>query len=251
MPVDFDALEVLSGFLTYETPEDQRLSRAVQDFYTLWRNGVQVVALGNSDTHHLNLILAGFPRSYVRVPDARTDPFDAAGFVDALRGRHTVATTGPFLDVRVEGSAGPGDLATAAGGSVAVEVHLRQPSYVHATRLRIWVGGVVRHTVAIPLGATAFHWSGREAVGPADTWIGVDAAGDDPIPWELPGEYLFGDGRGGMLPIAVISPVRIDADGDGSYAPPTLPLKAVPDVPPVLGPDGLPPAWDCGDALLR
>jgi hypothetical protein len=252
MPVDFDALEVLSGFLAYETPEDQRLSRSVQDFYTLWRNGVQVIALGNSDTHHLNLILAGFPRSYVRVPDARTEPFDEVGFVQALRGRHTVATTGPFLDVRVEGSAGPGDVVTATGGSVALEVHLRQPTYVRATRLRVWVGGELRRTVEIPAGSTAFHFSSREAVGPSDTWIGVDAAGDEPIPWVLPGDYLSLHGRGGMLPFAIISPVRIDTDGDGSYALPALPLKGVPDLlPPPPGRDGRPPVWDCVDTLLR
>jgi hypothetical protein len=252
MPVDFDALEVLSGFLAYETPEDQRLGRAVQDFYTLWRNGVQVTALGNSDTHHLNLILAGFPRSYVRVPDARTQPFDDVGFVQALRGHHTVATTGPFLDVRVEGAAGPGDLVTATGGSVVLEVHLRQPTYVRATRLRVWVGGALRRTVDIPPGATAFHFSSREAIGSSDTWIGVDAAGDEPIPWEMPGDYLYLNGRGGMLPFAIISPVRVDADGDGAYAPPTLPLKGIPDVlPPTPGPDGLAPAWDCPDMLVR
>jgi hypothetical protein len=251
MPVDFDALEVLSGFLAYDTPEDHRLGRAVQDFYTLWQHGVQVTALGNSDTHHLNLILAGFPRSYVRVPDDRTEPFDEVGFVQALRGRHTVATTGPFLDVRVEGTAGPGDLATATGGSVVLEAHLRQPTYVRATRLRVWVGGVLRRTVDVPPGTTAFHFSSREAVGPVDTWIGVDAAGDEPIPWEMPGDYLYLHDRGGMLPFAIISPVRVDADGDGDYAPPAPTLKAIPDVPPARGADGLPLGWVCPDLLLR
>jgi hypothetical protein len=252
MPVDFDALEVLSGFLAYDTSDDPRLTRAVQDFYTLWRNGVEVTALGNSDTHHLNYILAGFPRTYVRVPDARTEPFDEASFVQALREGHTVATTGPFLDVRVEGTAGPGDVATAADGTVLLEVRLRQPTYVHATRLRVWVGGTMRRTIDIPLGTTALDWSSREAVGPADTWIGVDAAGDDPLPWELPGDYLFLNALGGMLPFAIISPVRIDADGDGSYGPATEPLKNVPDLlPPPPGPDGLPPVWDCPDMLMR
>jgi hypothetical protein len=248
MPVNFDALEVLSGFLAYDTPTDERLSRAVQDFYTLWRNGVEVTPLGNSDTHHLNWILAGFPRSYVRVPDARTTPFDEAGFIQALRGQHTVATTGPFLDVRVEGTAGPGDIASATAGTVVLEVHLRQPSYIHATRLRVWVGGDLRRSIDVPSGSTAFHWSGREAVGATDTWIGVDAAGDDPIPWEMPGEYLYANARGGMLPFAIISPVRIDADGDGIYAPPRPSFKGIPDLfPPPPGPDGKVPTWECGD----
>jgi hypothetical protein len=252
MPVDFDALEVLSGFLAYEAPEDQRLGRAVQDFYTLWRNGVEVTALGNSDTHHLNLILAGFPRSYVRVPDARTEPFDEVGFVQALRGRHTMATTGPFLDVRVQGSAGPGDLATASGGTVVLEVHLRQPTWARATRLRVLVGGDLRHTVDIPLGATVFHWSSREAVGPADTWIGVDAGGDEPVPWEMPGDYLYGYDRGGMRPFAIITPVKVDVNGDGRYAPPAPATKGgIPDLPPPLGPDGQPLPWACEDAPPR
>ena len=66
----------------------------------------------------------------------------------------------------------------------------------------------------------------------------------------MPGDYLFLNGRGGMLPFAIISPIRIDADGDGRYAPPTPSLKGIPDLPPrPLGPDGQ--SFECGDTLLR
>src|SRR5262249_12759884 len=82
-PVDFDGIEVLTGWTAYNDPAggDNRLARCVADFYTLTQHGVLLTALGNSDTHHLNNILAGFPRTYVFVADPRTQPFDEAAFL--------------------------------------------------------------------------------------------------------------------------------------------------------------------------
>jgi hypothetical protein len=206
MPVEFDAIEVLNGFLAYSQAADRKLERQVGDFYTLYRHGALVTPLGNSDTHGLNLILAGFPRSYVRVRDARTQPFDSVGFIEALRGRHTVATTGPWLDVRA-GTAGPGDAVRSQGGTVALSVTLRQASFVRAARIRIRVGDAIWKTVAVPAGATRFNWRGAVPTA-GSTFIGVEAAGDEPLPPELVGEYL--NSKGGMVPFALASPILVD-----------------------------------------
>jgi hypothetical protein len=218
-PTDYDALEVLSGFLAYSQPGDLRIQIAVDDYHTMARHGVFPTLLGNSDTPHLNLILAGVPRSYVRVPSAQTESFSVAAFVDALRARRAFATTGPFLDVRARGAAapvGPGDLATATGGGVDLELHVRQASYVHATRARIYVGSELRRTLEIPAGSRAWDWTGREGVGPDDTYVLVDIEWDDPLPPEMVGDYL--ETRfGGMKPYAIANPIFIDGDGDGRF----------------------------------
>ncbi|HJZ84119.1 MAG TPA: CehA/McbA family metallohydrolase [Polyangia bacterium] len=254
MPTAFDALEVLSGFQAYRLPTDPRIDRAVTDFYTLTQHGVFVAGLGNSDSHHLNAILAGFPKSWVFVRDPRTMPFDQAGFLDALQARHVVATTGPWLDVRARGTGGAvgvGDLVTASGG-VDLELHVRQASFVHATRVRVWVGTELRETLAIPPGARAFDWTGRETIGTSDTWIGVDATGDDPLPEELVGDYLSSHGLGGMVPFALISPILVDANGDGrvTLARPqaTLPVDLLP---PAVIPGAERGPYDCGEPERR
>jgi hypothetical protein len=52
-------------------------------------------------------------------------------------------------------------------------------------------------------------------VGAQDTWIGVDAGGDDPLPVEMTGTYELEKGRPGVVPYAIINPILVDADGDG------------------------------------
>jgi hypothetical protein len=255
-PVDFDGLEVLTGWTAFNDPakNDLRLDRCVADFYTLWTHGQLLTALGNSDTHHLNTILAGFPRTWVWVPDARPDHFDELAFLDALRGHRAVATTGPWLDVRAGGGAGPGDLVPGGSGHVDLSISVRQASFVHANRVRVIVGGEVREQLTIPPGQRAFDWSGSVTVGPQDTWIGVDASGDDPLPPDLVGDYLEGAGHPGMLPFALANPIGVDVDGDGRV---TLRRRGQvepqpPDLlPPAVIPGGERGPYDCGEETRR
>lgn len=242
MPVDFDLLEVLGGLTAFSTPEDERVEQAVDDFYTLVAHGVFVTAVGNSDTHDVIGRLAGFPRTYVRVDDARTWPFDEAGFLDALREGHAVATTGPWLELFVDG-AQAGELVLEgddADDRVHVDLHLEQASWVRATRIRLWVGGSLRRTFDVPAGAREFRWSGDLDVGPRDTWIGADASGDEVIPYEWTGDTMAYDGYPGLVPYALVNPVRIDVDGGGfAYpgSPPDPDADLVPVAPPPDAPD--------------
>ena len=209
MPVDFDGLEVLTGWTAYDAPGDARLDKCVTDFYTLISHGQLLTALGNSDTHHLNNILAGFPRTYVRA----TLPFDELAFVDALRARHAVATTGPWMDVRVDGTAGPGDQVTNTTGTAHVHIDVRQASYVHATTVTIHVGA---QTMRLPLAPIIDR---DVTIGSTDTWIGVDVSGTDPLPADLVGDYLTAvQHTPGMMPFAIINPILVDANGDGQVS---------------------------------
>jgi hypothetical protein len=206
-------------------PGDRRLDDGVRDFYTLVDHGHLVIGVGNSDTHDLNWVLDGTARNYVYVDDARTNPFDEAGFIAALRARRVVATTGPWLDVEVasaEGAtptAGPGQSVQPSGGAVWVDITLSQAAWVKTERVRITVGGAhgptLAQTIDIPAGARTHHWTGRIEVGGADTWIGVTADGDTAMPLEFTGTYQKDKwGRAGVTPFALISPILVDADRD-------------------------------------
>ncbi len=242
LPTDFDAIEVYTGWYMFNVPGDARLDEAIRDLHTFLSNGKLVTATGNSDTHHLNGILAGVPRNYVYADDTSLDPFDEDGFADAVRRRRVTITTGPWLEVRAGAGdgVGPGELVTAADGYVALTVVVKQASWVHASRVRVWVGGQVRETLAIPDGATTFEWRGDVAVSGPDTWIGVDAMGTRGLPLEL-----SGDGHasvGGMLPAAMINPILVDADASGSWSVAAAPLPPEVDV--------FPPPWSGASAPM-
>jgi hypothetical protein len=225
-PLAFDAVETLSGHTAFDHGADRRTSDSIRDLYTFIDHGVLVAAVGNSDTHHLNGVHDALARSYVFTT---TTPaaFDESAFARAIRARRVVATTGPWLDVEVstrEGdrlTVGSGQALAAADGHVWVDLALAQASFVAADTVRIVVGGPagpeVARTLAVPRGERQFRWRGRVPVGGADTWLGVDASGSQPLPVELTGTYQIEKGRAGVTPHALINPVLVDGDGDGRW----------------------------------
>jgi len=226
-PLGFDAVEVLAGYSAFNVPGDRRFDDSARDFYTLVDHGHLVTPLGNSDTHDLNWVLDGTTRSYVYVDDPRPAPFDEAGFIAAIRARRVVATSGPWLDVEVAAAkgttptVGPGQ-ALHARGTAWVDVTVSQARFVHVERIRITVGSPagpqLAQVVDVPADLRSYRWSGEIAVGDADTWIGVTADGDTPLPLEQTGSYQKDRwNRAGVTPFAIASPVLIDADGDGRW----------------------------------
>jgi len=221
-PLTFDAIEVVSGHTAFNASNDRRLDECVRDFYTLVDHGRLATPVGNSDTHDLNWILDGTARTYVFLDAPMIQPFDEAAFLAALRARRTVATSGPWLDVEIapardQPTAGPGQSIRATRGSAWVDVTVAQASFVHVDRLRIAVGGLAGRTIEVPPGARTFRWTGVIDVGAVDTWIGVTADGDTPIPSELTGTYFQQKLHVGVTPLAIAAPVLVDADGDGRW----------------------------------
>jgi len=223
-PLEFDAVEVLAGYTAFNVPGDRRFDDGVRDFYTLVDHGHLVAALGNSDTHDLNWVLDGTTRNYVYVDDPRPSPFDEAGFIAAIRARRVVATSGPWLDVEVAAAAGatptvgPGQ-ALHATGSAWVDITVSQARFVHTERIRVMLGGptgpALAHTIDVPPGVRTYHWAGAVALGNTDTWIGVTADGDTPLPLEQTGSYQKDRwNRPGVTPFAIASPILVDVDGD-------------------------------------
>jgi hypothetical protein len=226
-PLGFDAVEVLAGYTAFNIPGDRRFDDGVRDFYTLVDHGHLVAPLGNSDTHDLNWVLDGTTRSYVYVDDPRTSPFDQAGFIAAIRARRVVATSGPWLDVEVAAkkgatpTVGPGQ-ALHASHTAWVEVTVSHARFVQVDRIRITVGSpggpALAEAIDVPAGLGSYHWAGAVTLGDADTWIGVTADGDTPLPVEQTGSYQQDRwNRPGTTPFAIASPILIDVDGDGHW----------------------------------
>jgi hypothetical protein len=223
-PLGFDAVEVLAGYSAFNVVGDRRFDDSVRDFYTLVDHGHLIAPLGNSDTHDLNWVLDGTTRNYVYVDEPTTEPFDEPGFIAALRARRVVATSGPWLDVEAAAArgqaptAGPGQ-ALHARGTAWLDVTVSQARFVHVDRIRITVGAAsgpaLATTVDVPAGVRSYRWAGAIDVGVADTWIGVTADGDTPLPLEQTGSYQKDRwNRPGVTPFAIAGPILVDADGD-------------------------------------
>jgi hypothetical protein len=249
-PLEFDAVEVLSGYTAFNVPGDRRFDDSVRDFFTLTDHGVLVAPLGNSDTHDLNWVLDGTSRNYVFMPEERMDlrSFDEGAFVEAIRRRRVVATTGPWLSVlassseQAKSTVGPGATVRSSNGSVWLDITLAQAKFVKTERIRITIGGtagpVLVETIDVPAGARTHRWTGSVAVGKLDTWIAVTADGDTALPLAITGSYQKDRwDRPGVTPYALAAPILVDANRDGAWT-----RKGPPNPPPP------PPAAGSGSA---
>jgi hypothetical protein len=211
-PTDFDAVEVVPGYAAFNATGDRRLDDSLRDFYTLIDHGKLVAPVGGSDSHDFNWVLDGAARTYVF---GLGTTYDQANFVDAIRARRTVATDGPWLDVKVAG-AGPGEHVVPTDGKVQLDITLATTKWQSVDRIRVQIGEGTQ-TIDVPAGRT-FRWTGLIDVGSLDTFIGVSADGDTAMPLEFTGTYQRDKWkRPGDTPFCVISPILIDADGDGHW----------------------------------
>jgi hypothetical protein len=232
--LDFDAMEVLSGYLTCGT----KIEAQLQDWYTLLAFGVVVTATGNSDSHGTSRLLGGFPRSYVRVPDDRVEAFQQDAFMGALRAHHAVATSGPFLTLRVNDGAEEGALVRQSGDHVTVAIRMQAASWVQVDEVRLKVNGALVKTWAVPRvgDATPLLEVTGEAVDlSADAFVTAEAYGGRALPPFVVGEWTeiakvddgdprspftcpaLPDAQQGMAVFAVTNPVFVDVDGDGKF----------------------------------
>ncbi len=227
-PLTFDAVEVLAGYAAFNVDGDRRLDDGVRDFYTMVDHGHLLIGLGNSDTHDLNWVLDGTARNYVFVDDTKLNPFDEDAFIAALRARRVVATTGPWLDVEAAPAkgatptVGPGQSLSPDGGGVWLDITVQQTRWVKTERIRITIGAPegpkLVQQIDVDPNARETRWAGRVEVGAQDTWIGVTADGDTAMPLEFTGTYQRDKWkRAGVTPMALISPILVDADRDGRW----------------------------------
>lgn len=237
--LDFDALEILNENLAlgYDDPVTSgrathgHTHSALVDWYRLLNRGARPAAVGNSDSHHVQAVVAGFPRNFVRVDDAHPAALELGALAEAVRAKQLFTTTGPFVEYSVEGVA-MGGTARAQDGHARLALRVRAASWVDTTRVLVVVDGALEHTLATGrgpdvlrleqelelclLGTCARHGRTRaDAPGARDAWVTLIVEGEGALTPIL---------RAGARPLALANPVWIDGDGDGAW---TSPLERV------------------------
>ena len=209
---DFDAIEVLNG---YQDSDRKTLDAVIADWQSFLDSGKHVAATGNSDSHHMTFNLGGYPRNYVRVDDGPLAKLDPAAVAAAVKAGHSYLTTGPILDVSIDGQ-GPGDVVTGKGGKVGLHVVVRASTWIALTSLTVLgPGGAVLAKRAIPSATTPLRF---------DETIPLDLAKDGYAIVRVDGDRAMSPNVGDqgsfiVYPFALANPIWIDVDGDGKVAP--------------------------------
>lgn len=133
----FQLLEVLNGD-HLDRPEER--DRVVADWLALLSRGERYVATGGSDSHRLPYQDAGFPRMLVLLDAPPGDPPDAAAFLAALRAGRAVVSTGPHVELTVDGKP-VGSRVTLAPGGATLRIRVEAAPHVQPNRVELWEGG--------------------------------------------------------------------------------------------------------------
>jgi hypothetical protein len=184
MRLDFDAIEVFNG---YESASIQRVETVLRDYYALLDAGHRYAATGSSDSHRIQYQWAGYPRTMVRVGSTEDEEqhADPLAVVAAIKAGHATVTSGPIVELELDGVRPGGDVSSSAG-AVSGHLTVRAAPWVDVTSAEIVVGN-----------------SGRGAMAdPANVVQTID----------VPSRPLFTGPETGTLEAAAARTVRLDTD---------------------------------------
>jgi hypothetical protein len=225
-PQSYDAIEVLTGWQSCGS----RIREGMESWLALLSYNLVAAPMGGSDSHYASSMTAGYPRTWVRVGDDRIAHVSVASVTEAVRRRHTVASSAPFVTVR-SGDFAEGDLLTNTGDEVSVSVRVQAPNWVPVDTVRLLVNGAVAKAWTLPADDKAVDFKVTEALAldKLDAFVTVETDSHRPLPPQVVGEYNYIPEYGvsrcppregepaGMPAFATTSPLFIDRDGDGLF----------------------------------
>ncbi|BDU69136.1 hypothetical protein GETHOR_12370 [Geothrix oryzae] len=229
---DFDALELIraEGCDPADPSAWFAEFKAVRaDWFSLLKQqgpGAFTKGLGLSSSRFSFDTPVGLARTYLKLGGSLGQT-TLTPLVEALRNGAAVASTGPMLDVTVNGI-GPGGLVSGPAATVNLSISLYAPDWVPVDEVRVVVNGVAQ---VIPMSSftpstTDFRLrtatvSGLAMPAGKDAWVVVEAG----VPLATSGAYRAGTPWNrimrGIYPVAVSNPVFVDVNG-GGYTPPGL-----------------------------
>ncbi|HEX9082389.1 MAG TPA: hypothetical protein VF768_08920, partial [Holophagaceae bacterium] len=181
-------------------------------------------ALGLSDSRYSLDTPVGLARTYLNIGAATLSESDLSAVQSALRSGAAVASTGPLLDVNLNG-VGPGGLVSGPVATATLSISLYAPDWVPVDEVRVVVNGVVQSVPLSSFTASTTDFRLRTATvnvtlpSSKDAWVVVEAG----VPLTTTGAYAPGTPWAkimkGIYPIAVTNPIFVDVNG-GGYTPP-------------------------------
>lgn len=180
----YDAIEIYNG---YDAASYPKIRQVLMDWMRLLGQGHRYTATGNSDSHKLFFVDPGLPRNLVRWGNAETDAGDwrasEGEIVAAIKAGRVVVTSGPILDVSVDGK-GPGE--TASGGkNKKLRVRVRAAPWIDVREVEVLMGGAARRVrwLGVPKSAQVERLDTTvELTVPAPTFVVVIARGSRDLP---------------------------------------------------------------------
>ena len=217
----FDAVEAFNGFFL---TSPARVREGAADMVALARRGLHVAATGNSDSHHLLYEEAGYPRTYAHVsPEPIATRMERV--LAAIRRGDTTVSSGPLVEMTVDGAPIGSVVVPKGGRTVHVHVRVSAPTWVPVEHVEIWHDDEVAFHVEVTRPPVdGVRYEGDVVLPfPVDGTLLAWVTSDTPLPDVLPYPNARATGFTGL--------VYVDADGDGKIVVPPGAEAVPPSVP--------------------
>lgn len=220
--VDFDSVEIFNenagwGYYDAETT-DRHVGTSrhsvLEDWHNLLNHGARITAVGNSDSHTVNVNLAGWPRNYFPVSNDQPGQIPVKEICDTVKQGQVFTTFGPFVKFSVNGK-GMGETVQAERAAVRLKIEVHAADWIDVDRVLVVVDGDVVETIPVPDTREILRLKDERKIPVrTDGWIAIRVEGDDSLAPIVP------DKDRPVLPIAMTNPVYVDVDGDGRVSAP-------------------------------
>ncbi len=157
MRTDFDTLEVYNG---YDLAARARTEQVLEDWFALLNLNKRIWATGSSDSHRIQYQWAGYPRTMALVDGKSAGdsglPIDPASVVAAIKKGHAFVTSGPMIELELQGADGkPGHagdeiLPPARGAPLTGKLRIRAAQWIDVTSVEVLVGVPAAPAAASP-----------------------------------------------------------------------------------------------------
>tara|TARA_B100000809_G_scaffold60232_1_gene56783 strand:+ start:2877 stop:5063 length:2187 start_codon:yes stop_codon:yes gene_type:complete len=206
-----DAVEVINGKSLEKEVFDN-----FSDWFALLNAGHRLTAVAGSDSHTVAHPV-GHCRTYIRSSTDDPSRIDVGEVVDNILAGKVLVSMGLLADVKVNRRFTAGDLAIGVGEDLEVDVEVRGPRWVRASRVALFLNGRKVREEKIQHGADAVVKYKERWVfgGPSkDVHLVVIASGPplDNSYWTPPQDDRY--------VVGATNPVWIDGDGDGKFSAP-------------------------------
>ena len=283
------ACAVENGWLASDNPLEDAFDApcaqhqgVAEDWFQLLNFGLNVTAMGNSDSHGTTLE-PGLPRNYIASSTDDASQIDKQEIAKNIKAMNVVPTTGPFVTASIAGKTF-GQTATATG-AVTMRVKVQTPSWFGTSRIEVYRNGYLAASRDLDVPESQIvDFDGDIDVGTPteDSWYVVVAMGLDDEDFLAPVYMTVALGDLGLdkitslafgnlgalaslldselslpdyfpsIPYAMANPIFVDVDGGGYAAPagppPFCPVACTPGE---KGADGKYPQADCSDGAIE
>ncbi len=198
---DYDAIEVLNGTWYGGLPD------TLLDWFSRLDRGHRVTGTGNSDSHRIFTLEAGYPRNCVRSPTDIPGDMDEPAFIQSVLKQQVTVMAGPFITASISGKSF-GETVTAKGGRADLDITVQAPSWLTFDKVTVLVGGKETASFNVQGRETPVRFKRTVPISAAaDTWVVVVAEGADDLFPVYPGAHSY----------SFTNPIYLDVDGNGEY----------------------------------